>query len=164
KRRPASRARRDPADRGRRGRGLPDRHRPHPQPIRRPLGRRVPGPGRDPLRGAAPGSPGPRVGWAAKAGGPCSPAGGPRGPVALPTDPVLVTIAVWRPYDAPGPVPVIVDAGPYFENGPYCKVRGQGPCPPGARANLTVDVPTQTTPFSLKNFLPLGYAVAQVAI
>jgi predicted acyl esterase len=62
---------------------------------------------------------------------------------------VLITMAVWRPENVTEPVPVIVDAGPYFEM---------------AQGNGTIDRPDQMTPFALDNFLPHGYAVAQVAV
>lgn len=76
---------------------------------------------------------------------------------------VLITMAVWRPTNITTPVPVIIDAGPYFEIGAHCPVRGQDPCRQPL-VNDTIDWASQTTPFSLKNFLPYGYAVAQVAV
>lgn len=63
-------------------------------------------------------------------------------------------------------VPIIVDAGPYFEIGQHCLIpRTPMPaCPPEYIFNDTIDWPGQTTGFSLKNFLPHGYAVVQLAV
>lgn len=74
---------------------------------------------------------------------------------------VLITMAIWRPLNVSGPVPVIVDAGPYYEVGTHCE-----PSPAHCQEVVpdTIDHPGQTTPFSLRNFLPHGYAVAQVAV
>ena len=76
---------------------------------------------------------------------------------------VQISLAVWRPSNVTGKVPVIVDAGPYFEEGIHCREQNQNPCMAGT-ANDTIDWPGQTTPFSLYNFLPHGYAVAQIAV
>ncbi len=85
-----------------------------------------------------------------------------------PTDgTVYISLAVWKPLNATGRIPVIVDAGPYFEIGQHCPT-GSGNLPPERcpvpLVDDTIDYPGQTTPFSLKNFLPRGYAVAQVAV
>lgn len=76
---------------------------------------------------------------------------------------VYITMAIWRPDNATGPVPVIIDAGPYYEEGQHCLRPGQNPCTAGL-VDDTIDYPGQTTPFLLRNFLPKGYAVAQVAV
>jgi predicted acyl esterase len=60
---------------------------------------------------------------------------------------VYITLAIWRPAQNIGPVPVIVDAGPYFE-----------------MDEATIDQPQQTIPFLLQNYLPHGYAVAALAV
>ncbi len=75
---------------------------------------------------------------------------------------VLIPLAIWRP-DTAERVPVIVDAGPYYEIGEHCLRPAQDPCTAGF-ANDTIDYPGQTTSFSLKNFLPHGYAVVQLAV
>jgi predicted acyl esterase len=76
---------------------------------------------------------------------------------------VLITMAIWRPDNVSTPVPVIVDAGPYYEVGQHC-IFDTSPCPEGMLKDDTIDYPGQTTPFSLKNFLPHGYAVVQLAV
>lgn len=79
---------------------------------------------------------------------------------------VQIPIAYWLPKNVSEPVPVIVDAGAYYEVGNHCLVNVPPgtPCPPEALVNDTIDWPGQTTQFSLANFLPHGYAVAQVAV
>jgi putative CocE/NonD family hydrolase len=74
---------------------------------------------------------------------------------------VLITLAVWRPQNLTEPVPVVVDAGPYFEN-VHCAQPGPDGCV--RWDNGTIDKPGQMTPFALANLLPHGYAVAQVAV
>lgn len=72
---------------------------------------------------------------------------------------VDIVMAIWRPANVTGPVPIIMDAGPYFEIG--CLDRDQnGTCIDEA----AIDDPQQTTPFHLANFLPRGYAVVQLAV
>lgn len=58
-----------------------------------------------------------------------------------------IVMAIWRPVAAPGPVPVIVDAGPYFEIG-----------------GEVITNATQKTEFLVQNYLPHGYAVVQLAV
>jgi len=77
---------------------------------------------------------------------------------------VLISLAVWRPMNTTEPLPIIVDAGPYFEIGQHCKVPNQRPCAPANIVDDTIDYAGQTTPFSLRNYLPRGYAVAQLAV
>lgn len=60
---------------------------------------------------------------------------------------VLITMAIWRPNTTEGRYPVIIDAGPYYEQG---------------TDNITTR--GQSTPFLIKNFLPHGYAVVQLAV
>lgn len=92
----------------------------------------------------------------------------PAGPVLHETEnAVYIPIAVWKPIDGyyTGKLPVIVDAGPYFEQDVHCWSGGPvRDCPPEAIVEDTIGWPGQTTPFSLKNFLPHGYAVAQIAV
>lgn len=74
---------------------------------------------------------------------------------------VDITMAIWRPMNHSEPVPVIVDAGPYFEQG--CRIQPPpSGCPPEQLRRI--DDPSQTTPFNLANFLPSGYAVVQLAV
>src|SRR5688572_6991925 len=83
-----------------------------------------------------------------------------------PESEVMITMAIWKPQNWTAKMPVIVDAGPYFENGQYCPGPPRDPsqpCPVPMK-NLTIDVASQSTPFSLKNFLPWGYAVVQLAV
>jgi putative CocE/NonD family hydrolase len=81
---------------------------------------------------------------------------------------VWISMAVWRPIDGflNETIPIIVDAGPYYEVGDYCPgTGGSPPCPPGVQAlPRTINVPGQRTGFLLKNFLPHGYAVVQLAV
>lgn len=89
------------------------------------------------------------------------PAYGPLAPVMGGDARVDIVMAIWRPENVTEPVPIIVDAGPYFEQG--CMVPpGPNGCPPGSE--FTIDFPSQTTPFNLANFLPSGYAVVQLAV
>ena len=76
-------------------------------------------------------------------------------------DEVEIVMAVWRPVDHEGPVPVIVDAGPYYEVFSRCVPTPQN-CQQVVRD--AIDHPGQTTPFNLLNFLPHGYAVVQLAV
>jgi len=76
---------------------------------------------------------------------------------------VLISLAVWRPQNVTTPVPVIVDAGPYYEQGMHCR-GGATQCTSADLVNDTIDWQGQSTPWSIKNFLPYGYAVAQVAV
>ncbi|MEK6985419.1 MAG: CocE/NonD family hydrolase [Candidatus Thermoplasmatota archaeon] len=76
---------------------------------------------------------------------------------------VTITMAIWRPENVTTPVPIIVDAGPYFEYDSHCRVPDQNPCRVEQIPDA-IDYPGQTTPFSLKNFLPHGYAVVQLAV
>lgn len=64
-------------------------------------------------------------------------------------DGALIPIAVWRPYDGlvEGGVPILVDAGPYFE-----------------RFADRIDEPQMMGEWMLRNFVPHGYAYAQVAV
>ena len=66
----------------------------------------------------------------------------------VPTDQALVEIPVafWRP-NTTEKVPIIVDAGPYFE-----------------QKDDAINAQLQLTPFTAGNFLPHGYAVAQIAV
>jgi predicted acyl esterase len=75
---------------------------------------------------------------------------------------VLIVMAIWRPVNLTEPVPIIVDAGPYYEVNSHCKAP-QNPCRAGFD-NDTIDHPGQSTPGALKNFLPHGYAVVQLAV
>ncbi|MES2154821.1 MAG: CocE/NonD family hydrolase [bacterium] len=76
---------------------------------------------------------------------------------------VFITMAIWRPMNVTGTVPVIVDAGPYYEIGQHCK-SGAMSCQADQLVDDTIDWPGQTTRFSLSNFLPRGYAVVQLAV
>ncbi len=60
---------------------------------------------------------------------------------------VNIVIAVWHPDNYTAKRPVIVDAGPYYE-----------------QAGGTIEQANQSTPFLLQNMLPLGYSVAQIAV
>jgi predicted acyl esterase len=75
---------------------------------------------------------------------------------------VAIVMAVWKPQNVTGPIPVIVDAGPYYEIGEHCAVPNQNPCQEVVPD--TIDHPSQTTPFLLRNYLPKGYAVVQLAV
>lgn len=75
----------------------------------------------------------------------------------------LIVMAIWRPQNMTEPVPIIVDAGPYYEIGAHCRAPGQDPCRAGM-ANDTIDWPGQSTPLGLHNFLPHGYAIVQLAV
>lgn len=74
---------------------------------------------------------------------------------------VRITMAVWRPENFTEPVPIIIDAGPYYEQDEHCE-----PNPNQCQEVVedSIDYPAQMTPFALKNFLPHGYAVAQIAV
>ncbi len=76
---------------------------------------------------------------------------------------VDIVMAIWRPWNQTGPLPVIVDAGPYYEVGEHCVTPGQDPCQTGYEDD-TIDYPGQTTPFNLNAFLPHGYIVVQLAV
>ncbi|HET6397975.1 MAG TPA: CocE/NonD family hydrolase, partial [Candidatus Thermoplasmatota archaeon] len=85
------------------------------------------------------------------------------GPLGATTDAhVFIPMAIWRPQDATEPVPIIVDAGPYYEVFEHCAVPGQNPCQEWVPD--TIDHPNQMTPFLLENILPHGYAVVQLAV
>lgn len=75
---------------------------------------------------------------------------------------VDIVMAIWRPANVTEPVPVIVDAGPYFEVGCMAQPPPGEPCPPGLQ--FSIDFPSQTTPFNMANFLVSGYAVVQLAV
>lgn len=74
-----------------------------------------------------------------------------------------ITMAIWRPDmgDNPVPLPIIIDAGPYYEIGSHCE-----PSPNRCEEVIqdSIDYPGQMTPFLLRQFLPHGYAIAQVAV
>ena len=74
---------------------------------------------------------------------------------------VDIVMAVWRP-NTTEPVPVIVDAGPYYEVGQHCRFGNQDPCQ--AYDDDTIDWPGQKTDFLRANFIPHGYAVVQMAV
>ncbi|MEA3137258.1 MAG: X-Pro dipeptidyl-peptidase [Thermoplasmata archaeon] len=76
---------------------------------------------------------------------------------------VLIVMAIWRPQNLTEPVPIIIDAGPYYEVFEHCKVKGQRPCRAGTE-NDTIDFPGQSTQLGLENFLPHGYAIVQLAV
>lgn len=69
---------------------------------------------------------------------------------------VLIPMAIWRPANVTGPVPVIVDAGPYYEQGGACGAEGTSDC--------RISDPQQKTEWLLTNFLPYGYAIVQLAV
>ncbi|MFO1535534.1 MAG: CocE/NonD family hydrolase [Thermoplasmatota archaeon] len=91
---------------------------------------------------------------------------------------VLITMAIWRPQNITEKLPIVIDAGPYFEETTclaYARAyvgsvdlvqasqgRLRGECL--AWSNMTIDQPQQRGPFLLANYLPRGYAVAQVAV
>jgi predicted acyl esterase len=79
---------------------------------------------------------------------------------------VDIVLAYWLPKNQTrvGRIPVIVDAGPYFEIGTHECPYGDTSCTPGTLVNDTIDWPQQMTPWLLQNYLPKGYAVAQVAV
>jgi hypothetical protein len=66
---------------------------------------------------------------------------------------VDIVMAIWRP-NTTAPVPIIVDAGPYFEVDAHCVNSGQLPCQ--QFEDDTIDWPGQRTPSGLANFLPHG--------
>lgn len=76
---------------------------------------------------------------------------------------VDIPMAIWRPEGLETGVPIIVDAGPYYEIGSHCEFPGQDPCR-GEMVDDTIDYPSQSTPFLLDNLLPHGYAVVQLAV
>ena len=76
---------------------------------------------------------------------------------------VLIVMAIWRPQNYTQPVPIIIDAGPYYEQGEHCRVPGQDPCRAGYE-NDTIATVGQSTQLGLQNFLPHGYAIAQLAV
>lgn len=69
---------------------------------------------------------------------------------------VFIPMAIWRPANASGPVPIIIDAGPYYEQNENCGSEGSGEC------GIT-DL-QQKTEWLVANFLPYGYAVVQLAV
>lgn len=75
----------------------------------------------------------------------------------------LIKMAIWRPDTGNDtvPLPIIIDAGPYYEVGTHC-VPSPNQC--NEVINDTIDHPSQMTPFLLDNFLPHGYAVVQLAV
>jgi predicted acyl esterase len=81
---------------------------------------------------------------------------------------VFNTMAIWRPIDGflNKPIPVIIHAGPYFEVGQHC-TDGSPPqrCPmPSMLVNNTITYPDRMTSFLLRNFVPQGFAVVQLAV
>jgi putative CocE/NonD family hydrolase len=77
---------------------------------------------------------------------------------------VYISMAVWRPImheNLTEPLPIIIDAGPYYEVGSHCE---PNPNKCDEVVNDTIDYPAQMTPFLLNQFLPHGYAVAQIAV
>ncbi|MEA3191311.1 MAG: X-Pro dipeptidyl-peptidase [Thermoplasmata archaeon] len=60
---------------------------------------------------------------------------------------VDIVMAVWRPDNHTAPTPIIVDAGPYYE-----------------QDGLTMENQTQMTPLLVQNMLPRGYTVVQLAV
>jgi predicted acyl esterase len=73
------------------------------------------------------------------------------------TDGAFIPMAIWRPYTGivEEGVPVIVDAGPYFEMAQDSNEDGKLD---------TIDIPQQRGNFYLQNMVPRGYAYAQVAV
>lgn len=69
---------------------------------------------------------------------------------------VLIPMAIWRPANVTGPVPILVDAGPYYEQDAGCGAEGTAEC--------GISDPQQKTNWLLTNFLPYGYAVVQLAV
>ena len=76
---------------------------------------------------------------------------------------VLITMAIWRPLNHTEPVPIIIDAGPYYEQGIHCRVPDQDPCRAGYE-NDTITTVGQSTEQGLQSFLPHGYAIVQLAV
>jgi predicted acyl esterase len=76
---------------------------------------------------------------------------------------VLITMAIWRPLNHTEPVPIIIDAGPYYEQGTHCRVPNQDPCRAGYE-NDTITTVGQSTEQGLESFLPHGYAIVQLAV
>jgi predicted acyl esterase len=76
---------------------------------------------------------------------------------------VLITMAIWRPLNHTEPVPIIIDAGPYYEQGTHCRVPNQDPCRAGFE-NDTITTVDQSTERGLQSFLPHGYAIVQLAV
>ena len=60
---------------------------------------------------------------------------------------VDIVMAIWRPDNYTLPMPILVDAGPYFE-----------------QDGLTMENQTQSTPRLVQSMLPRGYAVVQLAV
>lgn len=60
---------------------------------------------------------------------------------------VDIKMAIWRPDNYTLPTPIIVDAGPYYE-----------------QDDLTLENQTQSTPQLVTNLLPRGYTVVQLAV
>ncbi len=76
---------------------------------------------------------------------------------------VYIPMAIWKPANFTGKMPVVVDAGPYYEVFDHCPFGG-AQCDPADRIDDTIDWPGQSTPFLLQNMLPHGYAVVQLAV
>ncbi len=75
---------------------------------------------------------------------------------------VDIVMAVWKPWNVTEPLPVIVDAGPYYEVWAHCAVPRQDPCLQWI--DDTIDYPGQRTPWLLSSMLPHGYIVVQLAV
>ncbi|MEK6974745.1 MAG: CocE/NonD family hydrolase [Candidatus Thermoplasmatota archaeon] len=69
---------------------------------------------------------------------------------------VFIPMAIWRPANVTEPVPIIIDAGPYYEQDESCGAEGQGEC--------GVTDLQQKSAWLVANFLPHGYAVVQLAV
>ncbi len=74
---------------------------------------------------------------------------------------VDIVMAIWRP-NTTAPVPVVVDAGPYYEIDEHCRFNGQEPC--SQFDDDTIDWPGQSTPANRMNLISHGYAVVQLAV
>lgn len=74
---------------------------------------------------------------------------------------VDIRIGLWLPQNYTDEMPLIIDAGPYYEIDTRCDPSPQR-C--AEIVETTVLDVQQTTEFSLRNFLPHGYAVAQIGI
>lgn len=75
---------------------------------------------------------------------------------------VYIPMAIWKPLNFTGRMPIVVDAGPYYEVFQHCRIPTQQPC--AEFVNDTLDWPSQSTPLLLANVLPHGYAVVQLAV
>lgn len=69
---------------------------------------------------------------------------------------VFIPMAIWRPDNVTERVPIILDAGPYYEQDETCGTEQASEC---GIADLQ-----QKGEWLVKNFLPHGYAVAQLAV